>query len=118
MAGLRSILLVKVLEPEDDADDDAQPTPVALNMVSLGTIDEVKGLLAQFNTMPDGDPTTRHVLYGPGITVSLPMGDRDDPVNQALVGVSEDDIAWATLIRICRSLGWKMMDPKSGRTFG
>jgi len=46
------------------------------------------------------------------------MIDRDDPVNQILVSLVEDSVAWPVLTRICRVLGWKMMDPSSGRTFG
>lgn len=108
------MLLVKVLEAEEGED----PAPAALNTISMGASADVAGQLAAFNTMPDGDAETRNVLYGPGIVVSLPMGGPDDPVNQLLVSINEDDIAWPVLVRMCRTYDWRMMDPKSGRTFG
>ena len=114
MPGLRSLLLVKVLEPEEGED----VAPAALNTVSLGSIVAVRESLVDFNTGPDGDADTPNVLYGPGVTISLPMGGADDPVNQLLVAINEDDIAWPVLIRMCAAFDWKMMDPKSGRTFG
>ena len=114
MPGLRSLLLVKVLEPEEGED----AAPAALNTVSLGSIAAVRESLVDFNTGPDGDTDTPNVLYGPGVTISLPMGGADDPVNQLLVAINEDDIAWPVLIRMCTAFDWKMMDPKSGRTFG
>jgi len=108
------LLLVKVLEAEEGE----EPAPAAINTISLGSGEKVGAQLAAFNTMPDGDPHTRNVLYGPGITVSMPMGGADDPVNQLLVSINEEDIAWPVLMRLCRAYDWKMMDPKSGRTFG
>ncbi|MFU8827859.1 MAG: hypothetical protein ACNA8P_00315 [Phycisphaerales bacterium] len=116
MSGTRSILLVKVLEQEV-AEGEAPP-PAVLNMVSLGRLEEVVNLLKQFNCTSDGSPTATNVLYGPGVVLQLPMIDRDDPVNQILVSLVEDSVAWPVLTRICRVLGWKMMDPSSGRTFG
>ena len=104
MSGLRSLLLVNVL--------------AALNTMSMGSVRDVTRMLGAFNTRSDGEPTTRNVLYGPGITVQLPMADDEDPVTQLLVSLTEDDIAWPLLIRICQASGWKMMDPKTGRVFG
>jgi hypothetical protein len=118
MAGLRSLLLVNVLPPDEGEDAGDTPVPAALNTMSMGSVRDIERLLSGFNTMADGEPTTRNVLYGPGITVQLPMADRDDSVMQLLVSIVEDDIAWPTLIRICQASGWKMMDPKTGRTFG
>lgn len=116
MSGLRSLLLVNVLPPDND--DEGTPVPAALNTMSMGSVRDVTRVLSAFNTMPDGEPTSRSVLYGPGITVQLPMVDENDPVTQLLVSLNEDDIAWPLLIRICQASGWKMMDPKTGRVFG
>ncbi len=114
MASARSILLVKVLDEEDaDASGSA-----ALRTVSLGRLEEVQKLLTQFNCSGDGSPANSNVVYGPGVVLQMPMVDRDDPVNQILVSLVEDSVAWPVLTRICRVLGWKMMDPSSGRTFG
>lgn len=116
MSSTRSILLVKVLEATEGEED--APAPSVLNTVSLGRLEEVQKLLRQFNCSADGSPVSSNVVYGPGIVLQMPMCDRDDPVNQILVSLVEDSVAWPVLTRICRVLGWKMMDPSSGRTFG
>lgn len=116
MSSPRSILLVKTIDTDDDDDHGIDTT--AISMVPLGSHADIVETLRVFNTAPDGDPHNRSVLYGPGITVQLPMLGPDDPVNQLLVSLTDDEIAWPVLIRICRALSWKMMDPKSGRTFG
>ncbi len=115
MSRSRQILLVNLLE--DDGPSEAG-SPSVLNAVSLGRSSEVVSLMAQFNTSPDGAPETPGVLYGPGIIAQLPMVGPDDPVNQVVVTLADEDIAWPVLIRVCKALGWKMMDPDTGRTFG
>ena len=112
----RSVLLVKLLEP-DEGEGDAAPGGVA-DTIPLGTASEVKELLLQFNMGEDGSPDGRGVLHGPGVIASLPMGDDRDQVMQLLVTMHDEDMAWAVLPRVCRTLGWKMMDPRTGRTFG
>lgn len=109
----RSLLLVKVL-PSDDAG-----APVtAAHMVSLGSRREVQRILAPFNCASDGSQASYGVLWGPGIVVQLPMVDDRDPIMQLLVTLNDETIAWPVLERVCRLLGWKMMDPKSGAVFG
>jgi len=85
----------------------------------LGTMRQVEGLLAPFNTAPDGGPTgqmgTRR-LHGPGMVVDLPSSQ--EQVTQALVTMIEEDIAWPVLSRMCKALQWKMVDLESGRSFG
>lgn len=115
MASARSILLVKVLDSEET---ESEHSSAALRTVSLGRLEEVQGLLKQFNCANDGSASASNVVYGPGVVLQMPMVDRDDPVNQILVSLVEDSVAWPVLTRICRVLGWKMMDPSSGRTFG
>lgn len=85
----------------------------------IGTRGEICQALARFNTAPDGAPgkgmgTLR--LYGPGMAIELPTSV--DQINQALVSVNEDDIAWPVLLRICKELRWKMIDLETGRSFG
>lgn len=113
----RSVLLVKILQ-NDDTDQDTGAA--VLNMVSLGSYKQVVRLLEQFNTAPDGSnaPESAGLLFGPGITVQMPMVGPDDHVAQIVVSLNEEDMAFPVLMRICRTLGWKMMDPASGRTFG
>lgn len=112
----RTILLVKLLKTDDEGDD----APAALTSVSLGTYRQVLRQLEPYNTGPDGskNPENIGVLYGPGLTVQMPMVGPDDPVMQVAVSLTEEDIAFPVLSRICRGLGWKLMDPTSGRTFG
>ncbi|MEM1423148.1 MAG: hypothetical protein AAGH64_04000 [Planctomycetota bacterium] len=109
----RSVLLVKLLE----SDDEESPSTAA-DAVALGSAREVKELLAQFNLAEDGSSEGAGMLYGPGIIANMPMVGPDDPVMQLLVTMQEEDMAWAVLPRVCRTLGWKMMDPRTGRTFG
>lgn len=85
----------------------------------LGTSRDIKEALARFNTAPDG--STKKSLgtefyYGPGIQVELPSGQSE--VNQALVTLIEEDIAWPVLLRMCRTLNWALQDPNTGRIFG
>lgn len=97
-----------------------EETPSLLASAPLGTFREVVSALSGYNTGADGSNKAEcfGVLYGPGFTVQLPMVGSDDPVGQLLVSFQEEDVAWPVLTRICRGLGWKMMDPKTGRTFG
>lgn len=86
----------------------------------LGTPKEVREILAQYNTAPDGSPRSSslgtEVLHGPGLVVELATNTSE--VQQALVTVTDDDIAWPVLSRLCKAAGWKMMDVESGRVFG
>ena len=121
----RTILLVKMLETEPDFEnedhfegDDDPTRDSMLNAVALGSWREVVRQLSAFNTAPDGSSDTPGMLFGPGIIVQLPMLGPDDPVMQVVVTIEEEGIAWPVLTRVCRLLKWKMMDPKTGRTFG
>ena len=98
----RSILLVRYEETEPDA---SAPT-----LLALGTIGEVRRDLERFNVAVDGDPSTRNLLYGPGVVVTLPMLDDRDEVTQLLVTITEESIAWSVIMRICRSMRWRMME--------
>ncbi len=74
--------------------------------------------LRGFNTAPDGSAESFGMAHGPGLRVELPMVDDKDDVMQAMVTLLEEEIAWHVLNRLCRSTGWAMMDPETGRTFG
>jgi hypothetical protein len=121
VARLRTILLIRVLEDDGESQGGRAMDPATaavLNAIPLGTVREIAAIMARFNLAPDGTPTTSNVYYGPGVIAQLPFLGPDDPVQQVLVSLVEDDVAWPVLIRLCKSVGWKMMDPESGRTFG
>jgi len=85
---------------------------------SLGIKRDLLKAFATLNTAPDGsDESGGTVAYGPGITVELPMVDDKDEVFQALISITDEDIAWSVLGRMCQRFGWALMDPDSGRTF-
>lgn len=84
----------------------------------LGTRAEVKRLLADFNTAPDGGADASlglERLHGPGFVVDLPSSI-DEPM-QVMASINDDETAWPVLSRICRRLGWSMTDAESGRVF-
>lgn len=92
-------------------------------MVPLGDAAGVVGLLAGFNTGPDGtgpegmgELAGVGVLYGPGFVAEFSTGVEE--VGQVMVTITDEAFAWPVLIRACKAAGWKMMDPESGRTFG
>jgi hypothetical protein len=114
--GTRHLLLVNTLPPDEG--EPASTRPSALSMVALGRFVEVERMLRPFNIAPDGSPTAMGVLWGPGITIQMPMVDRDDPVMQLMVSLNDETIAWPVLERVCRVLKWKMMDPNTGAVFG
>lgn len=88
-------------------------------MRPLGPRRDILKTLANFNTAPDGSRSGEGIAYGPGMVVQFPMsGGASDDVNQVLVAINEDEIAWAVLQNICRQTGWKLMDPDTGRVFG
>lgn len=86
----------------------------------MGTPKEVASRLADFNTAPDGSgaggSSGMIVLHGPGMVVEYPTGLEE--VNQAMVTLVDDSIAWPVLMRLCKKLGWCMMDMETGRKFG
>lgn len=86
----------------------------------LGTPQEIRDTLARYNTAPDGSPRSAslgtEILHGPGLIIELPTNQTE--VAQALVTVTDDDIAWPVLSRLCKAAGWKMVDVESGRVFG
>lgn len=86
----------------------------------LGSVKEVRESLARFNTASDGAARSAslgtELLHGPGMIVELATAQ--DPVQQAMVTVTDDDIAWPVLSRLCKAAGWKMVDVETGRMFG
>jgi len=120
--GKRQILLVRSAPGGGDADAPRAGGGArgagALELEPLGSPREVTRRLAEFNTAPDGTARSDGlvVLHGPGMVVEYPGALEE--VAQAVVTLIEEDIAFPVLMRVCKTLGWKMMDPESGRVFG
>lgn len=121
MARIRSMLLVKLADLDDEGDEYSlgrSAEASALSMVTMGTYREIVAALAAFNTASDGDPMSPGVLYGPGFTAELPLVGPDDPVGQVSITITENDSAGPVLMRLCRRLNWRLIDPDTGRAFG
>ncbi len=88
------------------ASDDPDEAP------SLGSRREVLTTLSKFNTWPDVEGG--EFLYGPGLTMQMTPGA--DELNQMLVAVLDEDIAWSVLTRICKATHWQLLDLESGRS--
>jgi hypothetical protein len=78
----------------------------------IGRRADVVEKLARCNTSPESSEAS-DVLYGPGIRIELTPGQ--DPTNQMLVTITEQEIGWLVLTRILNNFGWKLLDPESGR---
>jgi hypothetical protein len=79
--------------------------------VPLGTRDEIVRSLSQFNTSAEvegGD-----TLWGPGIRIELPPDD--DPIQQMLLSIVEEEIAWLPIVRLAKQFDWSVMDIETGR---
>ncbi|MBK7406498.1 MAG: hypothetical protein IPJ41_18365 [Phycisphaerales bacterium] len=84
----------------------------------LGSLADIRALLGEFNTAPDGGSSASlglERLHGPGFVVDLPTSI-DRPM-QVMASINDDETAWPVLSRICRRLGWSMLDGETGRTF-
>jgi len=96
----------------------AQTTPGG-GLSALGSAGAVKEILANFNTAPDGGPTKSlgtEMLHGPGMVMDIPTST--ESVTQVMVSVTDEEIAWPVLSRLCKVRNWKLVDLESGRTFG
>jgi hypothetical protein len=91
-----------------EAQCDGEPLP------PIGAREEIVRRLSTLNTMPEREG--EDVLYGPGISIELPPGV--DPINQMLMTIVEEEIAWQVIARLVRELGWKVLDPMTGRVLG
>lgn len=117
MSRIRTMLLVKLADLAD-ADDTLGGGSSMMNMVTMGTARDIEAALRLYNTASDGDPLTPGVLYGPGFTAELPPVGPNDPVGQIGITITENDSAGPVLMRLCRRLNWKLVDPDTGRAFG
>ncbi len=79
---------------------------------SIGPRPDIVEKLALANTSPECTGV-KDVLYGPGIRIELTPNQ--DPVNQMLVTVTEEEIGWQVLTRLINHFQWKLLDPDTGR---
>jgi len=105
--GSRQIILFQPKDPEAEMP----------GMAEIGSPGSVERRLRPFNIAPDGAKGAIGTLslYGPGMVIEMPIAA--DEVNQLMASVDDEETAWPVLARLCRELGWKLMDPDSGRTF-
>ncbi|MBT4530029.1 MAG: hypothetical protein HOC27_02385 [Phycisphaerae bacterium] len=78
--------------------------------LSLGTRDEIVHSLSKFNTRAETEGGD--ALWGPGIKIELPP---DNPVQQMLLHIVEEEIAWLPIVRLAKHFDWSVMDIESGR---
>ncbi len=79
---------------------------------AIGPRTDIVEKLAMANTSPESTGM-EDVLYGPGIRIELTPNQ--DPVNQMLVTVTEEEIGWQVLTRLINHFQWKLLDPNTGR---
>jgi hypothetical protein len=110
MARSRQVVVLKSVDPSDDEADGLPP---------LGDVKDVIGVLANYNTSPDGSPAGTKTamglatLFGPGFVVEIPTSDEE--VRQFMVTMTDEDFAFPVLTRMCRQNKWTMMDPGTGQ---
>ena len=93
-----------ILSSQDAGEDGTLP--------SIGPRLDIVEKLAMANTSPESTGV-EDVLYGPGIRIELTPNQ--DPVNQMLVTVTEEEIGWQVLTRLISHFQWKLLDPNTGR---
>tara|TARA_B100000959_G_scaffold285392_1_gene360003 strand:+ start:1836 stop:2141 length:306 start_codon:yes stop_codon:yes gene_type:complete len=86
------------------ADNNGQRTP-------LGSRADIVESLSHFNTMAEADGG--ETLWGPGIRIELPPDE--DPVQQMLLHIVEEEIAWLPIVRLAKQFDWSVMDIETGR---
>ena len=79
-------------------------------LAPIGTRAEIVKALETLNTAPERPG--EEVLWGPGIRIDLPP--EKDPVDQMLLTVVEEEIAFLVIMRIGRICSWRMLDPETG----
>ena len=91
-----------VIQSQDSSSDGS--------LASMGSREEITRKLADLNTAPESSESER--LYGPGIILDFAGVD---PVNQMMLTIIEEEIAWLVIMRIVRAMNWKLLDLESGR---
>jgi hypothetical protein len=84
----------------------------ANGLAPLGDRNELLQRLSHFNTAPDHEGGD--TLYGPGIVLDLPPAD--EPLNQILLTVTEEEIGWLVIIKLLKEFRWSLIDTTTGNT--
>lgn len=79
--------------------------------VPLGSRTEIVDSLARFNTLAEVDGGD--MLWGPGIRIELPP--EEDPIQQMLLHIVEEEIAWLPIVRLAKQFDWAVTDIETGR---
>ncbi len=90
----------------------AKQSATANGLRPLGARKQFVRDLARYNTAPEREGED-DVLYGPGIRLELPPDQ--DPINQVLLTITEDEIAWLVIMRLAKTFDWKIVDTENGR---
>lgn len=80
-------------------------------LAPIGTRQEIRQTLSNYNTGPQSEDDD--VLYGPGIEIEF--APDQEPVNQMLMSINEEEIAWLVVMRLAKDLNWRILDPETGR---
>ena len=89
------------------------PDSSSKGLAPIGSRKEIVDQLSRLNTAPERDG--EDALFGPGIRIDLTPGR--DPVEQMLLTVTEEEIAFLVIMRIARICGWRIIDPETGQEF-
>ncbi len=76
----------------------------------LGDRATVLNQLAALNTAPD--KPGEDILWGPGFR--LEMASDQDPIVQMLLTVTEEEIAWLSMVKVAKSCQWRIIDLQTG----
>lgn len=89
----------------------SEPSNADGSMAAIAPRADILRTLQAWNTWPEREG--EDVLYGPGVRIEMTPGQ--DPVTQMLLTIDDEDIGWITIMRMASKLGWKLLDPTSGR---
>jgi len=79
--------------------------------VPLGTRQEIIDSLSKFNTAAEIEGGND--LWGPGIRIELPPDENN--IQQMLLYIVEEEIAWLPIVRLAKQFDWSVMDIETGR---
>ena len=72
-----------------------------------------KDIVAQLGTMNTSvERPGEDTLYGPGICLAMSPGE--DPLKQMMLNIVEEEIAWLVIMKMARTLNWKILDGETG----
>ena len=87
------------------------PETSSNGMAAIGSRAEIIDQLSRLNTAPERPG--EDALFGPGIRIDLPP--EKEMIDQMLLTIIEEEIAYLVIMRISRICGWKILDPETGQ---